>query len=116
PPELYRKPNQTFIKDPRSCILKQAFLQLKYCYNKRAPKAEKLLWLLFFFCTIWILLIRELELKMNNKDIADIRKRFKLDTDLLKIAEIYNVYIKGDTTEVFHEESRSFSLLDREQQ
>lgn len=53
---------------------------------------------------------------MNNKDIADIRKRFKLDTDLLKIAEIYNVYIQGEATEVFHEDSRSFSLLDREQQ
>lgn len=53
---------------------------------------------------------------MNNKDIADIRKRFKLETDLLKIADIYNVYIKGDTTEIFHEENRSFSLLDQEQQ
>ncbi|ETP67011.1 hypothetical protein G159_17855 [Planococcus glaciei CHR43] len=53
---------------------------------------------------------------MNTKDIADIRKRFKLDTDLLKIAEIYNVYIQGESTEIFHEENRSFSLLDREQQ
>ncbi|MDN7228519.1 DUF4317 domain-containing protein [Planococcus sp. N064] len=53
---------------------------------------------------------------MNTKDIADIRKRFKLDTDLLKIAEIYNVYIQGESTEIFYEENRSFSLLDREQQ
>lgn len=53
---------------------------------------------------------------MNNKDIADIRKRFKLDTDLLKIAEIYNVYIQQESSEIFHEEGRSFSLLDREQQ
>lgn len=53
---------------------------------------------------------------MNKKDIAEIRKQFKLETDLLKIAEIYNVYIKQDTSEIFHEESRSFSLLDREQQ
>ena len=53
---------------------------------------------------------------MNKKDIADIRKRFKLDTDLLKIANIYNVYIQKESTEIFHEESRSFSLLDREQQ
>ncbi|WKA58578.1 DUF4317 domain-containing protein [Planococcus shenhongbingii] len=53
---------------------------------------------------------------MNNKDIADIRKRFKLDTDLLKIANIYNVYIQQESSEIFHEESRSFSLLDREQQ
>ncbi|WP_075619619.1 DUF4317 domain-containing protein [Paenisporosarcina indica] len=53
---------------------------------------------------------------MNKKDIADIRKRFKLDTDLLKISDIYNVYIKQESSEIFHEESRSFSLLDREQQ
>lgn len=53
---------------------------------------------------------------MNKKEIADIRKRFKLDTDLLKIAEIYNVYIQQESSEIYHEESRSFSLLDREQQ
>ncbi|AQQ54897.1 DUF4317 domain-containing protein [Planococcus lenghuensis] len=53
---------------------------------------------------------------MNKKDIADIRKRFKLDTDLLTITDIYNVYIKQESDEIFHEESRSFSLLDREQQ
>lgn len=53
---------------------------------------------------------------MNKKDIADIRKRFKLDTDLLKIADIYNVYIQKESNEIFHEESRSFSMLDREQQ
>lgn len=53
---------------------------------------------------------------MNNKDIAEIRKQFKMDTDLLKIADIYNVYIKQESSEIYHEESRSFSLLDREQQ
>ncbi len=53
---------------------------------------------------------------MNKKDIADIRKQFKLETDLLKIAEIYNVYIKQETNEIFHEESRSFAMLDQEQQ
>ncbi|MGH2316154.1 DUF4317 domain-containing protein [Planococcus donghaensis] len=53
---------------------------------------------------------------MNKKDIADIRKRFKLDTDLLKIAEIYNIYIQQESTEIYHEESRSFAMLDREQQ
>ncbi|HSP23028.1 MAG TPA: DUF4317 domain-containing protein [Planococcus sp. (in: firmicutes)] len=53
---------------------------------------------------------------MNKKDVADIRKRFKLETDLLKIAEIYNVYIQQESSEIFHEEGRSFSLLDREQQ
>lgn len=53
---------------------------------------------------------------MNKKDIAAIRKQFKLDTDLLKIADIYNVYIKQESNEIYHEESQSFSLLDREQQ
>ena len=53
---------------------------------------------------------------MNKKDIAEIRKHFKMETDLLKIADIYNVYIQKETSEIFHEESRAFSLLDREQQ
>ncbi|MFC4713699.1 DUF4317 domain-containing protein [Planococcus dechangensis] len=53
---------------------------------------------------------------MNKKDIAEIRKSFKLETDLLKITEIYNVYIKQESSEIFHEESRSFTMLDREQQ
>lgn len=53
---------------------------------------------------------------MNKKDIADIRKHFKSGTDLLKITTIYNVYIKQESSEIFHEESQSFSLLDEEQQ
>ena len=53
---------------------------------------------------------------MNKKDIAEIRKHFKMDTDLLKIADIYNIYIQQESSEIYHEESRSFSLLDREQQ
>lgn len=53
---------------------------------------------------------------MNKKEIADIRKRFKMDSDLLKIADIYNVYIKQESNEIYHEVSSSFSLLDREQQ
>ncbi len=53
---------------------------------------------------------------MNKKDIADIRKRFKMDSDLLKIADIYNVYIKQESNEIYHDTSSSFSLLDREQQ
>lgn len=53
---------------------------------------------------------------MNKKAIADIRKRFKLDTDLLKILDIYNVYIRQESNEVYHEGSQPFALLDREQQ
>ena len=53
---------------------------------------------------------------MNKKDIADIRKHFKLDTDLLTITDIYNVYIRQESSDIYHEKSQSFSLLDREQQ
>ncbi|WP_203247789.1 DUF4317 domain-containing protein [Sporosarcina beigongshangi] len=53
---------------------------------------------------------------MNKKDIAAIRKQFKLDTDLLTITEIYKVYIRQESSEFYHEESQPFSLLDREQQ
>lgn len=53
---------------------------------------------------------------MNKKAIADIRKRFKLDTDLLKITDIYNVYIRQEGNEIYHEVSQPFAMLDREQQ
>lgn len=53
---------------------------------------------------------------MNKKDIAAIRKQFKLDNDLLTITDIYNVYIKQESSDIYHEESQSFSLLEREQQ
>ncbi|PIC83984.1 hypothetical protein CSV71_04410 [Sporosarcina sp. P21c] len=53
---------------------------------------------------------------MNKNDIADIRKRFKLDTDLLTITDIYHVYIRQESNEIYHEESQAFALLDREQQ
>ncbi|BAQ09381.1 hypothetical protein OXB_0909 [Bacillus sp. OxB-1] len=53
---------------------------------------------------------------MNKKDIADIRKHFKLDTDLLKIHDIYNVYIRQESSEIYHEKGQPFALLDREQQ
>jgi len=53
---------------------------------------------------------------MNKKDIAAIRKQFKLDNELLTITDIYKVYIKQESSDIFHEENQSFSLLDREQQ
>src|SRR4051812_6908447 len=53
---------------------------------------------------------------MNKKEIAGIRKQFKLDTDLLTIADIYNVYIRQESSDIYHEKCQSFSLLDREQQ
>ncbi|MFD1706098.1 DUF4317 domain-containing protein [Siminovitchia sediminis] len=53
---------------------------------------------------------------MNKKDVANIRKQFKLDNDLLKIGDIFNVYIRKDSSEIYHQESQPFSMLDREQQ
>ncbi|WP_391560646.1 DUF4317 family protein, partial [Robertmurraya sp.] len=34
---------------------------------------------------------------MNKKDVANIRKQFKINNDLLKIGDIYNVYIMKDS-------------------
>lgn len=53
---------------------------------------------------------------MNKKDIADIRKHFKAGTDLLKITTIYNVYIKAESSEIYHEVCQPFAMLDEEQQ
>lgn len=53
---------------------------------------------------------------MNKKAIADIRKHFKLDTDLLTVKNIYNVYIRQESNEIYHEVSQQFAMLDREQQ
>ncbi|WP_062109866.1 DUF4317 domain-containing protein [Bacillus niameyensis] len=53
---------------------------------------------------------------MNKKDIANIRKQFKLDNELLKVKDIFNVYIRQDSSEIYHEESHPFLMLDREQQ
>ncbi|MUV37656.1 hypothetical protein JNUCC1_01462 [Lentibacillus sp. JNUCC-1] len=52
---------------------------------------------------------------MNKKDIADIRKQFKLNNDLLKIHDIFNVYIMKESSEVYHQQSTSFELLEDEQ-
>lgn len=60
--------------------------------------------------------LRELHHTLNKKDIANIRKQFKLDNDLLTVSHIYNVYVRKESSEVFHEESHPFEMLDREQQ
>ncbi|WP_175615723.1 DUF4317 domain-containing protein [Piscibacillus halophilus] len=52
---------------------------------------------------------------MNKKDIANIRKQFKLDNDLLNIREIFNVYIMKESSEIYHHQSLSFDLLEEEQ-
>ncbi len=53
---------------------------------------------------------------MNKKDIAQIRKQFKINNDLLKISDIFNVYIMKDSSDIFHYQSQPFEMLDQEQQ
>jgi hypothetical protein len=52
---------------------------------------------------------------LNKKDIANIRKQFKVNNDLLKIHEIFNVYIMKESSDIYHEESMPFELLEDEQ-
>ncbi|MFD2043757.1 DUF4317 domain-containing protein [Ornithinibacillus salinisoli] len=52
---------------------------------------------------------------MNKKDIANIRKQFKVNNDLLKIHEIFNVYIMKESSEIYHHQSVPFELLEEEQ-
>lgn len=53
---------------------------------------------------------------MNQKDIAAIRKHFKLNAEAVKIADIYNIYIRQDSNEIFYEELRSFPFVEQEHQ
>lgn len=53
---------------------------------------------------------------MNKKDIANIRKQFKLDNDLMKIREIFNVYVKKESGEIYHHVIQPFQLLEQEAQ
>lgn len=53
---------------------------------------------------------------MNKKDIAQIRKQFKIDNDLLKISDIFNVYIMKESSEIYHHQSQPFEMLDQDQQ
>ncbi|MFC0301709.1 DUF4317 domain-containing protein [Virgibacillus soli] len=52
---------------------------------------------------------------MNKKDIANIRKQFKVNNDLLKIHEIFNVYIMKESSDIYHQQSSPFDLLEEEQ-
>ncbi|MCL6605299.1 MAG: DUF4317 domain-containing protein [Paenibacillus sp.] len=53
---------------------------------------------------------------MNKKEVAHIRKQFKLDHDMLKIFDILNVYIMKESSEIYHYECMPFELVDREKQ
>ncbi|MCP3028340.1 DUF4317 domain-containing protein [Halobacillus sp. A5] len=53
---------------------------------------------------------------MDKKDIAGIRRQLKVDNDLLKIRDIFNVYIMKETTDIYHHQSQPFEMLDTDQQ
>jgi len=53
---------------------------------------------------------------MNKKDIANIRKQFKFNNDLMKITDIFNVYIRKESSDIYHQESHPFPMLDMEHQ
>ncbi len=53
---------------------------------------------------------------MNKKDIANIRKQFKLDNDFMMIREIFNVYVKKESGEVYHYIGQPFQMLELEAQ
>lgn len=53
---------------------------------------------------------------MNKKDVANIRKQFKIDNDLMKITDIFNVYIMRESSEIYHQENHLFPMLDQEHQ
>ncbi|RSL33932.1 DUF4317 family protein [Salibacterium salarium] len=53
---------------------------------------------------------------MDKKDIAGIRRQLKVDNDLLKISDIFNVYIMKETTDIYHHQTQPFEMLNREQQ
>ncbi|WP_010096313.1 DUF4317 domain-containing protein [Ornithinibacillus scapharcae] len=52
---------------------------------------------------------------MNKKDIANFRKQFKVNNDLLKIHEIYYVYIMKESSDIYHDQSFPFEMLEKEQ-
>src|SRR3954453_813619 len=53
---------------------------------------------------------------MNKKDIANIRKEFKLDNYRMNILEIFNVYVKKESGEIYHHVSQPFQMLEQEAQ
>lgn len=53
---------------------------------------------------------------MNKKDIATLRRQFKLDNELLNIETIFNVYVQKESGDIYHHISQPFHLLDQESQ
>jgi len=62
-------------------------------------------------------IIKKWELRLvNKKDIANIRKQFKLNNQYLNIKEIFNVYVKKESNEIYHHICQPFELLEQEAQ
>ncbi|HLR52577.1 MAG TPA: DUF4317 domain-containing protein [Candidatus Avamphibacillus sp.] len=53
---------------------------------------------------------------MNKKDIANIKKQFKLDNEYMNIQEIFNVYVQKESGDIYHHVSQPFKMLDKESQ
>lgn len=53
---------------------------------------------------------------MNQKDVAHLRRQFKPDNHLLRIHDIFNVYVMKESSEIYHHESKPFPMLERDQQ
>ncbi len=53
---------------------------------------------------------------MIKKEVAHIRKQFKLDHEMLHLHDILNVYIMKGSEEIYHYECQPFALVDREKQ
>ena len=51
---------------------------------------------------------------MKKKDLADIRKEFKLDSYALNIKEVYSVYLKKDNGEIIIKELNQFERMNTE--
>lgn len=51
---------------------------------------------------------------MNKKDLADVRKEFKLNSYMMSIKEIYSVYLKKDNGEIITKELNYFEMMDVE--
>jgi hypothetical protein len=51
---------------------------------------------------------------MNSRDLALMRREFKLDSYALPIKEVYSVYLKKDNGEIITQGSKQFGLMDVE--
>jgi hypothetical protein len=51
---------------------------------------------------------------MNKKDLADLRKEFKLSSYMMPIKEVYSIYLKKDNSEIIKKELSYFDMMDME--